>query len=98
MPAATASRRSAYSWSVMCGGADLDGPLPTLSLKGEGACSGLGGPLPSPLPEGEGACGFLVGGKFSYCLCDLFWVGHEEVFLRGVERHRRDVWGSDPHH
>src|SRR2546426_12763358 len=42
------------------------------------------------------AFGFgLVGGKLSHCLRDLLRVGHEELFLRRVERHRRDIWSGD---
>src|SRR6266849_8462625 len=38
---------------------------------------------------GRGA--FLVGGKLSHRLRDLDRVGHEELLLRRVERHGRDV-------
>src|SRR5438128_12467624 len=40
----------------------------------------------------------LVGGKLAHRLRDLLGVGHEELFLRRVERHGGDVWRSDPHH
>src|SRR6202022_3221525 len=40
---------------------------------------------------------FLVRGKSSHRLRDLLRVGHEEILLRGVERHRRDVGSGDAH-
>src|SRR5258708_10581776 len=49
-------------------------------------------------PEGGGDTVFLVRGKLSHRLRDLLRVGHEEILLRGVERHGRDVGGGDAHH
>src|SRR5216683_5061216 len=46
-------------------------------------------------PEGGGDTTFLVRGKLSHRLRDLFRVGHEEIFLRGVERHGWDVGCGD---
>src|SRR5712692_10039033 len=68
MPAATASRRMAYS-SVETDGNDL-------------------------VPCG-GREDFLVRGKLSHRLRDLVRAGHEELLLRCVERHRRDVRRGD---
>src|SRR5258708_8171081 len=49
-------------------------------------------------PEGGGDTVFLVRGKLSHRLRDLLRVGPEEILLRGVERHGRDVGGGDAHH
>src|SRR3989442_1513336 len=38
---------------------------------------------------------FLVRGKLPHRLRDLRRAGHEELLLRGVERHCRDVWRGD---
>src|SRR5947207_7895755 len=38
-----------------------------------------------------------VGGKLAQRLGDLVRAGHEEVLLRPIERHRRDIRGRDPH-
>src|SRR3982075_962308 len=38
-----------------------------------------------------------VRGKFSRRLGDLMRVWHEELLLRGVERHRRDIRPGDPY-
>src|SRR5580704_1047231 len=82
MPAATASRRMEYSSVVTIG---YDPP-----------------PRPSPLRGTEtslpGMEDFLVRGKLSHRLRDLVWIRHEELLLRGVERHGRYVWRCDPHH
>src|ERR1700693_4599206 len=81
MPAATASRRIAYS-SVEMVGYD---PVPFVRPS----------PRPSPASAGEGE-DFLVRGKFSHRLRDLVRVWHEELLLRGVERNGRDVRRRDP--
>src|SRR5260370_34342070 len=71
MPAATASRRIAYSSVEIVGYVSLLDP-----------------------PWG-GTEDFLVRGKLSHRLRDLVRVGHEELLLPGVERHRRDVRRGD---
>src|SRR5258708_21223250 len=71
MPAATASRRIAYS-----------------SVEIVGYVSFLDPPC-------GGTEDFLVRGKLSHRLRDLVRVGHEELLLRCVERHRRDVRRGD---
>src|SRR5256714_15269757 len=81
MPAATASRRHWYS---------------------AGEISGIGFPLPAPLslalPPEEGGDGVrLVRGKLAHRLGDLGRAGHEEVLLRPVEGHGRDVRRGHAH-
>src|SRR6266852_4657526 len=49
---------------------------------------------PTLSPVGERGV-FLVRGKLAHRLRDLPRAGHEEVLLRCVERHRRDVGGGD---
>src|SRR3982074_2320895 len=83
IPAATASRRIAYSAREMVGGR-ADVPVPFRPFG------------PPPRLAGRETF-FSVCGKLFHRLCDLLWVGHEELFLRTVERHRRDVGRSDAH-
>src|ERR1700686_1499725 len=83
MPAATASRRIEYS-SLETVGYD---PPPDQDRARS---------WPPPW-RGNGDI-FLVRGKFSHRLRDLVGVRHEELLLRGVEGHRRDVRRRDPHH
>src|SRR5438094_10590742 len=54
--------------------------------------------------SGRGAFGFgprgrrgLVGGKLPHRLGDLLRAGHEELLLRGVEGHGRDIGSRDAH-
>src|SRR3979411_519800 len=83
IPAATASRRIAYSAVEMVGRrADVQVPF---------------GPFGPPPRLAGRETFFSVCGKLFHRLCDLLWVGHEDLFLRTVERHRRDVRGRDSH-
>src|SRR5258708_25184395 len=84
MPAATASRRIAYSSLEMAGydpppDQDRERSWPPSPLRGRGDMR-------------------LVRGKFSHRLGDLVRVRHEELLLRSVERHGRDVRRRDPDH
>src|SRR5438128_4898553 len=50
-------------------------------------------------PAGGGGClDFLVRGKSSHRLRDLLRVGHEEILLRGVERHCGNIRPRYAHH
>src|SRR4030088_414282 len=83
MPAPTASLLSAYSCLSIASGATF----------ARAASGGM-----RHLPGERGVPSFLVRGKFSHRLRDLVWVGHEELLLRGVERHRWHVRCGDPDH
>src|ERR1700682_6428053 len=71
-------------------------PAPTASLLSAYSCAVIDlmafgiavAPTTAPL---------LVRGKLSQRLRDLVWVGHEELLLRGVERHCGDVRTRDPY-
>src|SRR6266566_3376717 len=90
MPAATDSRRSAYSWG------EIDNSV--------GACGDAPSGASRHLPGERGGRlfllrrGTLVSGKLPDCLCDLCWVRHKKVFLWSVERHGGDVRGCDTLH
>src|SRR6267378_616772 len=80
MPAATASRRLEYSDAAIAGTLrDAVAPLRPCG----------------PPPRRAATEIFFVGGKLSHCLRDLLRVGHEELFMRCVERHRGDVGSGD---
>src|SRR5712691_7484003 len=85
MPAHTAERLAANSAGTTCGYSI--GDLPT---RGEAPAEG----------GGWGDARFdvvLVRGKLPHRLRDLLRIGHEELLLRGVERHGGDVRRGDPH-
>src|SRR5256885_16463233 len=94
MPAATASRRHWYSAGEISGtGLALPAPL-SLALPPEG---GGDGEDPPPSPEGGGDGLFLIRGKLAHRFGDLGRARHEEVLLRPVEGHGRDVRRGHAH-
>src|SRR6202521_4977797 len=100
MPAATASRRIACScveicinWSLPRSPGRSVGPILIALARKVARSAGWGGALGSGRGEG-----FLVRGKLSHRLRDLVRVRHEELLVRSVERHGRDVWRRDPDH
>src|SRR5436305_668919 len=66
-----------------------------------GEISGTGFALPAPLsllpPEGGGDGLFLIRGKLAHRFGDLGRARHEEVLLRPVEGHGRDVRRGHAH-
>src|ERR1700693_5074212 len=102
IPAPTASLLSAYSCVLIDGrvwwaAVAAESVVPANAPARKAALRmGLTDRSLSRLPLGEREP-FLVGGKLFHRLRDLLRVGHVELFLRGVEGHRRQVWGGDPH-
>src|SRR5438105_15191284 len=88
MPAATLSLRIAYSGGEIWG---------TWRTAGFSLPTRWGGPGWGRAPGLAFRVG-LIGGKLAHRLRDLFRVGHEELFLWDVERHRGDIGCRDANH